>query len=61
MHNKSKDTMARLRRVAQTGIACALYCIALLLFVANWAIAQPMPPAHVDLQLVLALDASGQR
>jgi hypothetical protein len=45
--------------VAQTDIACALYCVVLLLVMAGWAGAQLAPSTHVDLQLVLAVDASG--
>jgi len=51
--------MTCLRRVAQTDIACALYCVVLLLVMAGWAGAQLTPSTHVDLQLVLAVDASG--
>jgi putative SOS response-associated peptidase YedK len=51
--------MTCLRRVAQTDIACALYCVVLLLVMAGWGGAQLAPSTHVDLQLVLAVDASG--
>jgi hypothetical protein len=37
----------------------ALCCAALLLVMPGWANAQPAPSTHVDLQLVLAVDASG--
>ena len=37
----------------------ALYFVALLLVTTSWAGAQPTPSTHVDLQLVLAVDASG--
>jgi Protein of unknown function (DUF1194) len=38
---------------------CALYCAALLLVMPGWASAQPAPSTYVDMQLVLAVDASG--
>jgi hypothetical protein len=45
--------------VAQMDIACGLYCVVLLLVMAGRAGAQLTPSTHVDLQLVLAVDASG--
>jgi len=37
----------------------ALICVALLFAITGWAHAQPAPSREVDLQLVLAVDASG--
>ena len=45
--------------LSKTQIGRALCCAALLLVRAGWAGAQPAPSAHVDLELILAVDASG--
>lgn len=45
--------------LSKTQIGRALCCAVLLLVRAGWAGAQPAPSGHVDLDLILAVDASG--